>query len=485
MAGRAAAKRGERVGHSHGADSEVGRLRAVLAHRPGAELRRITPRTPGPLLFRGLPWVERAQQEHDIWAQALRDHDVEVLYVTELLQDVMEYRQARDEAISAVTGDARLGARLRADLRGHLSGLDPEALAQALVAGLAAAEFRPGRGVVYGLLDRHDFVIPPLPNLVFLRDSSAWIGPAAVVATLASPGRAREPALMAVLYRHHPRFAGTPILYGPALEPLDGADILQLAPGVVAVGASERTTPAGVERLAGSLFAAGVARTVLAVPMRGLPAAARLDTICTVVGAGTLLMSPGLAYTLQAHVISPGEGEPRISRAQPFLESAARAMGTGALTLISTGLEPPASSRQQWDDGGNALVIGTQLVICHERNTQTNARLAAAGIEVIEVPGSELAGERGGPRGMSCVLHRDPLPAAARDGQAAGRHGPADAAPPRPAARAAQTEPDPVELPAAPGVTPALIPAATLAPAVALGHTVPGPEVTGDLAQAG
>ena len=172
------------MGHTHGVDSEVGRLRTVLAHRPGAELLRITPRTNDRLQFPGVPWVARAQQEHDIAAQCLRDQGVEVLYVMELLQDVMEYPTARAEAIIAVLGAQHLGERLRGDVGSHLAGLDPEDLAHVLVAGLSPEEFRPGHGVVFGLMDRHDFVIPPMPNLMFLRDSHLWIGPAVALASL-------------------------------------------------------------------------------------------------------------------------------------------------------------------------------------------------------------------------------------------------------------------------------------------------------------
>jgi arginine deiminase len=396
------------VSHTHGVDSEVGQLRTVLAHRPGAELRRITPRTSDALLFAGLPWVSRAQQEHDALAQALRDHDVEVLYVTELLQDTLEYPAAREEAVDAAVSDPRLGEQLRSDLRLHLAGLDPEVLAQTLVAGLAMEEFRPGRGLVYGLLDRHDFVLDPLPNLVFTRDSSVWIGQAAVVTSLPGPGRCRECALIRIIYRHHPRFAGTDCVYGPDMEQLDGGDVLQLAPGVVAVGISERTTSAGAERLARHLFERDLAETVLAVPMAA-NGHAHLDTVCTVIDVGTVLMFPALAYLLCAHTITSRAGGLQVSRPRPFLDAAAHAMGVDAVRVISTGLDPPVASRQQWDDGSNTLVIAPRLVVSHERNTDTHARLEDAGIEVITVPGSELASGRGGPRGMSCPVSRDPL----------------------------------------------------------------------------
>src|ERR1022692_2657575 len=160
------------LSYTHGVDSEIGRLRTVLVHRPGPELKRITPRHQERLLFGSLPWVSRAQQEHDAFTQVLRDHGVEVLYVTELLQDTLEYQDARQEAIGSVLADPALGDQLRFQLHGQLDELAPEALAQVLIAGLTPDELRAGQGVVFELLDRHEFVIEPLPNLVFSRDSS-------------------------------------------------------------------------------------------------------------------------------------------------------------------------------------------------------------------------------------------------------------------------------------------------------------------------
>jgi arginine deiminase len=404
------------VSHTHGVNSEVGRLRTVLAHRPGAELRRVSPDARDRLRCHGLPWLAGAQAEHDALAQRLRDHGVEVLYVTELLQDVMEYPSARRDAIGSVLRERRLGDQLRADLGGHLAGLDPEALAQVLITGLAADEFRRGRGVVYGLLDRHDFVIPPLSSLVYVRDTSLWTGPAVVVASPADPARRREAALMRVIYRRHPRFAGSTRVCGPGRDWLDGGDVLQLAPDVVAVGIGDLTTVAGVERLAGRLLAARLAQAVLAVPMREF-AGARLDSVCTVVDTTTVLMPPALAYTLQARIITPGEGGLRVSRPKPFLESAAWAMGTPELTVLRTG-SGAGGARQPWDEAGNALVVDQGAVIAHERNADTNTRLEAAGIEVIRVPGNELGGGGAGPRSLACPVSRDPV-VAAEPGQCA------------------------------------------------------------------
>ncbi len=416
------------MSHVHGVDSEVGRLRTVLVHRPGSELKRITPRRAGGLLFDTLPWVGRAQQEHDILASLLRDHGVEVLYVTELLQDALEYRPARAEAIESVLASAALGDELGALVRGHLDGLDPEALAQVLIAGLSPDELTTGRGVVFELLDRHDFIIEPLPNLAFSRDSSVWISDRVAVTSLAG-GRRRESELIAVIYGYHPRFAGTKYLYDPELEQVEGGDVLLLAPSVMAVGVGERTRSAGVERLARRAFDAGLAHTVLAVPLDRAGPVAHLDTVCTVVDVDTVVMHPRLAFTLIALTITPRPDGMRISRPQPFLEAAAQAMGIDRLKVIETGVDPLVLPRQQWDDGCNALALDRRVVVCHERNVETNARLEAAGVQVIRVPASELGSARGGPRCLTCPVARDPAASPDAGVGVAEGHGPAVIAP--------------------------------------------------------
>jgi arginine deiminase len=405
------------VGWTHGVDSEIGQLRTVLMHRPGLELQRMTPRHKDRLLFGTVPWVSRAREEHDILSQVLRDLGVEVLYFTELLQDTLEYQTGRNEAISLALADAKLGEELRRQLRSHLEDLAPEALAQVLIAGLTPDEVKLGRGVVYELLDRHDFVLDPLPNLVFIKDSSFWIGDRVAVASLASDRRTRETQLASVVYRHHPRFAGTKWLYRPDLEHVDGGDVLLLAPGVLAVGVGQRTTAAGTERLARHAFDAGLAHTVLAVPMGQLEAAhGHLDTVCAVVDIASVVMHPAIAYTLTAHTISATDDGMRVSRPQPFLEAAAQAIGIDRLEVIGAGAQAAWGPHGQWEDASNVLAVGRRVAISHERNARTNAMLEAAGVRVIPVPSSELGSVRGGPRCMSCPVGRDPA-AQADDGQ--------------------------------------------------------------------
>ena len=393
-----------------GADSEVARLRTVLLHRPGPELKRLTPRNNDELLFDGIPWVGRAQDEHDAFAAELRHHGVEVLYLTELLVDTLSNELARAACIAAVTADPRLGETLRGIVRQHLEGLHPDDLALALTAGLAHEELTGGRGLRFTLMDRHGFVVHPLPNLLFTRDSSVWVRDHVAVTSLAMPARSRETTLTGAIYAHHPRFAGTNQVYGPGLEPLEGGDVLLLGPGVVAVGTGERTTPAGVERLARNVFTAGLAHTVLAVPIAQERATMHLDTICTMVDVDAILMYANVADELTAIGLTPREdGELEIAAPAPFLVVAAKAMGVDTVRIIDTGLDPVTAEREQWDDGNNTLAIGPRLAVAYERNVETNERLEQAGIEVLRIAGSELGSGRGGPRCMSCPISRDRL----------------------------------------------------------------------------
>ena len=397
-----------------GVTTEVGRLRTVLLHRPGAELSRLTPRNTADLLFDGVPWVGRAQEEHDAFAQALRDRGVEVLYLQQLLAEVLDDPVAREAVIDVAIAPTVVGPSLAATLRRWLSDQPSEELVGHLAAGLTHDELpRTGpEGVVARLARAGEFVVPPLPNLLFTRDSSVLVADHVAITSPSMRVRQRETSLTGAIYRHHPRFAGTPLLYGAGKEEawFEGGDVLLLAPGVVAVGVGQRTTPAGVEAFALRAFAAGVARTVLAVPIAQERATMHLDTVCTMVDVDAVVMFPPVADSLQAWtVVSDGGGGTSITGPEPFLLAAARAMGLSELRVVDTGLDPVTAEREQWDDGNNTLALSPGQVVAYERNVVTNAALEAAGIEVVRIAGSELGSGRGGPRCMSCPVLRDPV----------------------------------------------------------------------------
>ena len=397
---------------SLGANSEVGTLRVVILHRPGPELQRLTPRNNDRLLFDGMPWVARAQEEHDAFAALLRSRGVEVLLLADLLTEALASGAARMQGIAAAVDPRRLGLPLAQELSAYLRSVEVPDLARILMAGMTFSEL-PFLGGELSLVQRMhhdaDFVIDPLPNLLFTRDSSFWIGPRVAITSLALPARIRETSLTDLIYAHHPRFLGVRRAYESRSAPVEGGDVLLLAPGVVAVGVGERTTPAGAEALARSLFDDELAHTVLAVPIAQERAQMHLDTVCTMVDVDAVVMYPNIVDSLSAFTIRQKSAGVAIGGAVPFVDAAADAMGIGKLRVIDTGLDPITAEREQWDDGNNTLALAPGVVVAYERNTETNARLQDSGIEVLAISASELGTGRGGPRCMSCPVARDPL----------------------------------------------------------------------------
>ena len=402
----------------HGADSEVGRLRTVMLHRPGPELKRLTPRNNDKLLYDAIPWVSRAQDEHDAFAETLRNRGVEVLYLTDLLTETLEQEEARAHAIEeALRRPRHRRHHARATSRGCCGDASPEELTGYLTAGIRNDEVRGGFGLVTSLLAYDDFLIDPLPNLLFTRDSSVWIRDRVAITSLTMPARKRESELTELIYSRAPAVPRT--RRGSTARTSStsrAATSCCSRPGVIAVGVGERTTPAGVERLARQCFRSDLAHTVLAVPIAQERATMHLDTICTLVDVDKMVVYPNVADSLVAYTVRPtGDAETdgdlvlEVGKAEPFLIAAARAMGIDALHRIDTGLDPVTAEREQWDDGNNTLALAPRVAVAYERNDETNPRLEDAGIEVVRIAGSELGSGRGGPRCMSCPISREPL----------------------------------------------------------------------------
>ena len=417
-----------------GAHSEVGKLRTVLVHRPGRALERLTPHNREGFLFDDLVWVERAQREHDDFVAAMRDRGVEVLYLRELLVETLESSvEARSHIVARAVSAYTVGPSLVSALREYLVALPAERLADALIGGLLIGELdgldpaelaRYSLGAV--LTDEDSFVLPPLPNTMFTRDSSAWLYGGVVLPPLFWHARRLEVVNASTVYRYHPRFtaADFSFWYPPegdaerfAVEDLgqgvslEGGDIMPIGNKTVLVGMGERSTGRMVEHIASSLFNAGAAERIIACRMPQDRAYMHLDTVMTFVDRDAVTLYPRVIESMKVYSVRPGERADafEITEERGLLEALANALGVREMRTIPTGGDTFQAAREQWDDANNVVAIEPGVVVGYSKNTHTNAALREAGIEVIEIEGSELGKGRGGCHCMTCPISRDPI----------------------------------------------------------------------------
>jgi arginine deiminase len=291
--------------------SEVGMLRRVVLHRPDLELKRLTPRNKDALLFDDVLWVKRARQEHDAFADALADRGVEVLYLEELLAETLKQPVVRDEVIARTLGAVDLGPDLGPAVAEWLTAVSAVELADRLIGGITYDELPFASDALSAQVPSLDgFVLAPLPNHLFTRDTSAWIYDGVSINAMAMRARRRESIHYDAIYRHHPLFASgsnaiwSDDLGGPAQ--LEGGDVLVIGNGCVLVGMGERTRPAGVERLARRLFEAGSATCVIAVEMPAQRSTMHLDTVMTMVDRDAFTIYPQIREELTAYTLRPG-----------------------------------------------------------------------------------------------------------------------------------------------------------------------------------
>lgn len=403
-----------------GVHSEVGKLRKVLVHRPGLELTRLTPENRESLLFDDVIWVKQARIEHHEFEDAMRYRGAEVVFVRELLEETLGNPEARRWILDRRINENAVGVGLTADLHAALMEMDAERLSSVLIGGMNRAElpFEP-KGMLARVLNPEDFILSPLPNQLFTRDSSCWIFGGVTLNPMYWPVRRLETLNLAAIYRFHPEFvdAGFETWWGDVdadhgFATCEGGDVMPVGNGVVLFGMGERTSPQAVSQIARSLFEKGAAERVIACQMPRNRSYMHLDTVFTFCDRDLVNLFPEVIDQVKTFSLRPGDNDSALDvtlESDHFLKVVEKALGVKKLRTVTTGGDVYAKDREQWDDGNNVLALEPGVVVAYERNVYTNTLLRKAGVEVITIEGNELGRGRGGGHCMSCPLVRDQL----------------------------------------------------------------------------
>ena len=397
--------------------SEIGKLNKVLLHRPGAELESLTPSTIERLLFDDIPYLKIAQEEHDRFAQVLRDNGVEVIYYVDEVGKVISDPVLQLQLVNDFLNLSKINSKgLRAALTSYLLAMPPKEMAAKLIAGIRRSEVATARAtsLMDVANDDYPFVSDPMPNLYFTRDPGACVGDGLNIHRMHFAARKRESLLLKYMFLYDRDFATMENKQWSDLSgtySIEGGDVLVLSKDIVAVGLSQRTTTSGAEDFARNLLTDGQFKKVLAFDIPKSRAFMHLDTVFTMVDYDKFTIHPEIEGPLSVYEMTMERGELKFNAVKDDLSSVLKKeLNLPAVELLRCGDgDLMAAQREQWNDGSNTLCIAPGKVITYERNYVTNDLLSRNGLEVITVPSSELSRGRGGPRCMSCPVNRDDL----------------------------------------------------------------------------